>query len=239
MEPIAEYEWTELCGMTIFPNRAEAVIFDMDGLLFDTERVYVTAVVGAARAVGFDISEPFCHAMIGIPPKECDTIIQEHFGPAFPMADFAMKCSALITSLIEAGIPFKPGVVELIDLLSRRSIPMAVATSSGRQTAMHYLRKAGLLERFDLVVTRDEVAHGKPRPDLFIRAAESLGIEPWHCLSLEDSHNGIRSAYAAKTMPVMVPDIVPPTGEIRAMCVAVVDSLHDVCRLMAAQDHHI
>lgn len=222
--------------MTILPHPVGAVVFDMDGLLLDTERIYAAAVTGAGRAVGFDIPEQLYHTMIGIPGRECDLMIRAHFGPAFPMADYTAKCSALVTDLTEAGIPLKSGAVELIDDLFRRSIPTAVATSSSRRTAVRHLQTAGLLERFDLVVTRDDVAHGKPRPDLFIKAAEGLGIEARHCLSLEDSHNGIRSAHAAGTMPVMVPDIVPPSDEIRAMCVAIVGSLHDVRRLMTTQD---
>jgi HAD superfamily hydrolase (TIGR01509 family) len=221
--------------MTIFPNPVDAVIFDMDGLLLDTERIYVTAIMGASRAVGFDITEEFCHAMIGIPGKECDIMIQEHFGPTFPMTDYLRQCSARIASLVEAGIPLKCGAIELIDHLSRRGIPTAIATSSSRRNAMLHLQRSGLLERFNAVITRDEVPYGKPRPDLFIKAAGKLGIEPKHCLSLEDSPNGIRSAHAAGTMPIMVPDILLPTDEIRAMCIAVVGSLHDVHHLMTAQ----
>jgi HAD superfamily hydrolase (TIGR01509 family) len=229
----------EFCGMTIFSDRIDAVIFDMDGLLFDTERIYVTAIMGASRAVGFDISEQFCHTMIGIPGKECDLMIQEHFGSTFPMTDYLTECRARIASMVEAGIPLKSGALDLIDHLSRRDIPTAVATSSSRKTAMRYLLKAGLLERFSVVITRDEVRHGKPSPDLFVKAAADLGIDPGHCLSLEDSHAGIRSAHAAKTMPIMVPDIVQPSDEIRAMCIAVVDSLLDVHRLMTAKDGRI
>lgn len=221
--------------MPSLPNDVRAVIFDMDGLLLDTERVYLAAVVDAGRAVGFEISKAFYHSMIGLPGPECDRLVAQRFGPTFPVADYLKECSARIATLIDAGIAIKPGATELIDDLSTHNIPAAIATSASRKTAMVHLGKTGLLDRFRRIVTRDDVSRGKPSPDLYIRAARELDCDPSHCLSLEDSPNGIRSAYAACTMPVMVPDILPPTDELRGMCVAVLESLHDVRDLLAAR----
>jgi HAD superfamily hydrolase (TIGR01509 family) len=217
-----------------FPNPVEAVIFDMDGLLVDTERVYVAAIMGAGRAAGFDIPENLCHSMIGVPGRECDVMIAAHFRPGFPMPEYLKECSARMQKLLEQGIPLKAGASELIAYLGQRNTPKAVATSSSRRTARRHLERAGLLGSFDIIVTRDDVEYGKPRPDVFIKAAGELGIAPERCLALEDSHNGIRAAYAARTMPVMVPDIIAPTDEIRAMCAAVVDTLHAARALLQA-----
>ena len=220
----------------LFPNSPQAVICDMDGLLFDTERIYMTAVITAGRAVGFEIGEELCHAMIGVPERECDLMLQARFGATFPMAEYVHECGKRLARLTESSIPLKPGAIELLAYLSWRRIPTAIATSSSRKTTQRYLQTAGLSARFDALITCDEVEHGKPWPDLFVKAAEHLGIEPKHCLAVEDSPNGIRSAHAAGTMPIMVPDILPPTDDIRALCIAVVDSLHDVRRLMTAAE---
>ena len=124
--------------MTKFPIPIEAVIFDMDGLLFDTERLIMAGIMAAGRDVGVEISEAFCHSMIGIPGRECDILIQGHFGPSFPMPEYLSQCTARIASLTEASVPLKAGAVELIDDLAQRNIPLAVATSSSRRTAHHH-----------------------------------------------------------------------------------------------------
>src|SRR5207302_1685493 len=117
----------------------------------------------------------------------------------------------------------KPGAVELLDAAESARLPRAVATSSSRAKAMHHLRAAGIVDRFDAVVTRDDVVRGKPHPDLFLRAASALAIAPARCLALEDSYNGVRAAHAAGMPVIMVPDLLPATEEMRGLCHAILD----------------
>ncbi len=125
----------------------EAALFDMDGLLIDTEAVYVKALQAAAQSLGLEMPLAFCHSMVGIPGKECDVMIQNFYGEGFRIDEFRMRFSGHATSLLEANIPVKPGVIELLDFLAAHALPLAVATSAGRATAERHLGRAGLLDR--------------------------------------------------------------------------------------------
>jgi HAD superfamily hydrolase (TIGR01509 family) len=217
------------------PNQVDAVILDMDGTLHDTEWVYRLALKRAVTAVGSEVSDGFCHSLIGLPGGECDLILKEHLGPDFPFT----KCDRLYAehreALLAEGIPLKPGALELLEFLARRGLPAAVATSASRHAADLHLARSGLRARLPVVVTRDDVAHGKPQPDLFLKAAWAIGVAPGRCLAVEDSFNGVRAAYAAGMMPVMVPDLLTPTPDIRALCVEIVADLNAVRRLLSAR----
>lgn len=211
----------------------DAVIFDMDGLIFDTERPIRRVILDAVLAVGFEMPEAFYQSMIGVPGPECDAMIRAHFGPGFPFEVFDTACRAEIARVLGEGVAVKPGAAELIGELHARQVPIALATSSGRVHAERHLGAADLRRFFSAVATRNDVSRGKPHPDLFLKAASDLQVAPERCLVLEDSHNGVRAAHAAGCLPIMVPDLLEATDEIRRLCVLVASDLHEVRGLLA------
>lgn len=213
----------------------EAVLFDMDGLLLDTEVIYIAAMQASARSVGRDMPLGFCHSMIGVPGHDCNLMIERYFGEGFNLADYRAHFSIHIRRLLNAGIPLKPGAVELLDFLAERRLPIAVATSANRSTAEHHLGKAGLLDRFQALATRDDVQHAKPHPAVYLEAARRLGVAPEHCVAFEDSNIGLRAAHAAGAMAFMVPDILQPEPAVRAKCRGVLPSLHEALTLLQAE----
>lgn len=219
-----------------FPRRVEGVLFDMDGVLFDTEAVYLAALLEAAEAVGSSMTLAFGHSMIGVPGPDCDVMIRVHFGPDFPMADYDRAYDAAVIRRLEAGIPLKAGVVELLDYMERSGLPVAIATSSGRPTVERYLAQAALAHRFPIAVCRHDVTNCKPHPEVFATAAARIGLAPSACLALEDSYHGVRAAHAAGAMTMMVPDLLAPDESIRALCVAVARDLHEVRELLVAAE---
>lgn len=215
------------------PRRVEALVFDMDGLLIDSEVLVRAAVMKAAATLGHDFTHDLYAQGMGRSDADYNAIVRAHFGPGFPMERFLAEETVEIARAFEAGVCLKQGVVELLDHLDRQGLPYALATSSPRASAQRHLGEHGLWDRFRAVVTREDVDRHKPDPAPFLKAARLLDIDPTACLALEDSHNGVRAAHAAGMMTVMVPDLLHATEEMRDLCVHVLDSLHEVRRLLA------
>ena len=212
-----------------------AVLFDMDGLMFDTEALNLRAWAAAGEGHGYAITPEVMHDQIGLSLPKTRSMMQERFGPAF---DFDLVRGDRIRWtecwIEEHGLPEKPGLRRLLAWLIERRIPRAMATSSDRGIVGFYLKHTDVGECFDLILTGDRVERGKPAPDIFLKAALELGADPAGCVVLEDSYNGIRAAHAAGMMPVMVPDLLSPTPEIAALTYRVVGSLNDVIPVLEA-----
>ena len=210
------------------PRPVKAVVFDMDGLLVDTERVYHAAVVATARDLGLEFPTELFLQMIGLTWAHNEGQLVEHFGPGFDAPSFRAEASQRFQELMEAEVTLKAGVVELLDRLDELALPRAIATSSHHREVTRNMGRHGLGERFDAVVANGDYARAKPNPDPYLLAAERLGVPPEDCLALEDSHNGVRAAAAAGMMTVMVPDMLDPTEEMQTLCVRIARDLHEV-----------
>jgi HAD superfamily hydrolase (TIGR01509 family) len=216
------------------PYRPSAVIFDMDGLLFDTESLWQEALLSAAAEDGRAIPDEVFNQSIGVRRSQCRGLFLAHFGEDFLFDNFHASWRRHFWLIAENKLALKPGVPELLEGLDQIRLPRAIATSSSRTTVEHHLTSHGLTDRFDELICRGDYEYGKPAPDPFLKAAERLGVEPRQCLALEDSHIGVRSAAAAGMMTVMVPDLLEPTEDICALCILVARDLHQVRDLVLA-----
>ena len=221
--------------MMILPRKIHAVVFDMDGLLVDTETLCRDAMQAQALAMGRELPLPVFLTMVGTNRAASEQILVDHFGAGFPIADFHAGWTQLFHTEAAAGVVLKAGVVELLDHLDLVGLPSAVCTSSPHREVDRNLVPHGLKDRFQAIIAHGDYARGKPHPDPFLAAAAALGADPAHCLALEDSHNGVRAAHGAGMMTVMVPDLLDPTEEIRTLCVRIAESLHEVRVLIEAQ----
>ena len=217
------------------PRQVRAVVFDMDGLLFDSESVYRDAMIATARDAGFELPNARFLQCGGIPWAGNATLLKAHYGEDFDTEAFRKEATRRFHIVADAEICLKAGVVEILDYLDQARLPRAVATSSRHETVQHHLGQHGLLARFDALVAQGDYARGKPAPDPFLTAADRLGIAPQDCLALEDSHNGVRAAHAAGMMTVMVPDLLDATEEMQGLCVRIARDLHEVRELLKAQ----
>ncbi|MDO4906135.1 MAG: HAD family phosphatase [Lautropia sp.] len=214
------------------PHPPAAVIFDMDGLLLDSERVIAECFAATAEAQGAELPADIWLHMIGKSDPVCREMLTGYMGEA--RARQLLDIGKLrYAERARAGIPHRPGVVELLDFLVRHDIPRAVGTTTRQPLASQKLAAAGLLGYFEVVVSSSDVARPKPAPDTYLRVAEQLGVEPARCLVLEDSPTGVRAALAAGMTPIQIPDLLVPDETVRALGHRIVVSLIDVQQLLA------
>lgn len=191
----------------------QAVIFDLDGTLIDSESVTITAGTAAFAAHGYSVGEDLFHRLVGVDQPTGAGILRAVLGEDLPLDRIKADWAAGARRLYDAhGVPVKPGAQDLLRMLRARSLPLAVATSSGRQAATWKLDRTGLAAHFDTVVTLECIRRPKPAPDPYLEAARRLGADPALCVAFEDSDTGAASAQAAGMIVVQVPDVGTPSG---------------------------
>ena len=206
----------------------KGAIFDQDGLLFDTEAIFQSSWVAAGREMGVDVPEAYTHAVCGLGRGRLPEMVRRHM-PSLDPETYIARALAIAFERQMSSVPaFKPGVPEILAFFREKGVKMAVASSSTRDVVGHNLGSSGIRDYFDAVVTGEEVTQGKPAPDIFLLAAERLGLPPSACTVYEDALTGIRAAHAAGCRPAMIPDRLPPTPEIREICTVRVSFLEEL-----------
>jgi len=210
----------------------KAVIFDMDGLMFDTERLALYSLSDVGNKIGLDITEDIVHSTIGLSWDNVKLQLFSIFGE-FDFDNMKILYQEYIDQYIEEhGLPIKRGLEELIFYINKSNLKKAICTGSYQDVVSYYLKKSSLDEVFDTIVTGDLDIPGKPAPDIYIHTAKLLGVKTKECMVLEDSPAGIKAAYDAGAIPVMVRDLVEPTKETEMIALRIVDSLFDIIALI-------
>ena len=218
----------------------EAVIFDMDGVLFDTERLGLKLQLQAFREMGRPVTEELLMRTMGVSMASAREILLEALGRDFPYEQMVGRWTELMyEDMALHGIPQKPGIRELLNALKARGAKTAVATSNNRSIVENYMKLACLADEFDTVVCGDAIAQSKPAPDIYLAAAKRLGVPPEKCMGVEDSINGVKSVRAAGMICVMVPDLVPFAKELSPYVGYCVPTLLDIVPLLDKKECYV
>jgi HAD superfamily hydrolase (TIGR01509 family) len=212
-------------GMVRFPAIPQAIVFDLDGVLFDTEALYRDALLGAASDLGIQIPLSLCQRMVGLHGHAARMLLREYVGDEVDLDAVWAGASERYHAMFDTDLRLKPGVTALLDTLDEFGLPRAIATSSPHGTAIHHLEAFGLRDRFDALIAAGDCERCKPYPDPYLRAARILNKPANCCLALEDSQAGVRSAVAAGLPTIMVPDLQQPSAELRRLCAGIVTDL--------------
>ncbi len=216
----------------------KAVVFDMDGVIFDSEKLYRKhwMITGNEYNIPEITMKELCNRIAGATKEHNEKLMKSYFGQDFDYNTFRGKTMERMDEDIRRnGLDLKPGVKELFGFLKESGIKMGLATSTIQQRAERNLKNAGILEEFDRIVYGGTVPNGKPAPDIYLRACEELGVEPHEAMGVEDSINGVKSASAAGLYTVMVIDLIEPTEEIRPLANQIYHSLFEIIDLLQGE----
>ena len=207
----------------------EAVVFDMDGVIFDSEKLVLRAWKEVAKKYHIPDIETICMECLGLNQTASYEKFCEKYGKDFPYEEYKKETRALFFGpFYGEHLPIKPGTEELLTFLADNHKKIALASSTRRELVVKELTDAGLIDYFDTLVCGDMVTHSKPHPEIFVTACKNLGIPVEKSYAIEDSFNGIRAAYAGNLRPIMVPDMVKPTDEILSLTEICLRSLKEV-----------
>lgn len=211
-----------------------AVVFDMDGVIFDSERAVMQCWKEVASRHNIPDIEKAILACTGTTMVRTREIMLDLYGADFPYDEYARESSAIFHSRYDGGrLPMKPGVKELLTFLKERGKKIALASSTRQQVVTDELRDAGIIEYFDRIICGDMVSRSKPAPDIFLKACEELNVSPSDSYTIEDSYNGIRAAHAGGLHPIMVPDLLPADEEMQSLAEIILPNLTSVIEYLA------
>ena len=212
-----------------------AVIFDMDGLVLDTETTYIFAKQQAGEAMGYEISDQFWLSLSGMHANDIEQKLLAHCGSEFNLSRFNQIAGQIWRDYVNAnGLKTKHGFFQLLDFIAKQGLPYCLATNSNTINAKECLRLGGLQDVFPVMITRDDVRQGKPEPDIFLKAAERLQVNINRCLVLEDSHTGVLAASRAGAFSVLVPSILPVEPLTLSLCNVMMSDLECVLDTLRA-----
>jgi len=211
----------------------KAAVFDMDGVIFDSERAVIECWKQIAPQYGITDIETHCIAATGLNEEATRRIFKEQYGDELPYDEMRAARRALFMERFDKGlVPVKDGARELLQYLKESGYKVALASSTSEGTVRRELGMAGLLEYFDFIIGGNNVTHSKPDPEIFLKAMAGLGVDPEESIVIEDSYNGVRAGHASGAFVVMVPDLLPPTDEILPLTDMVVESLTELLAML-------
>lgn len=214
----------------------KAVIFDMDGLMFDTERLNIEAWMHVGQENGLALTYEIALQTVGASPEDTKRAFSSYLGDLPNFYELRHQRITYVNHVIATqGVPLKKGLLELLDFLEKHAYKVALATSTQRKHALYYLERAGLTDRFDQIICGDMIQNMKPAPDIYVKTCAMLNVEPQACLVLEDSAIGVTAAWQAHANPVLIPDLVQLDDSYVTLLYAKVDSLLDVISLLNDQ----
>ena len=216
-------------------SKTAAVIFDMDGIIFDTERLYIESWKAVAQEYDLNNVTDMAYRIIGVNDIMSRKVFTDYYQGTRDYDQCRKRVSEVFHSRYDGKIPVKPGAREILAFLKERNIPVALASSTRIETVQRELKEAGLYQAFDHIIGGDMIKQSKPAPDIFLAAAEKLQEAPENCYVLEDSHNGIRAAAAAGMHPIMVPDLLEVTEEMQELAETVCPTLYEAIDYLAGR----